>query len=485
MSSVAVTNVHARPSMERAVCATALHGLNSGLATRIVSFGGTGKDDPEKLFTDPHTRALFSVIRRQITQSAHPTVASITDELSGQYPALFEQISAKDFITQLRVENPKMTAAQVDSHLSQLAAAYQVRTLHRSLEQLTHDLNDPDVSATAEDAVTRMNTIIESIETTATAQTFGEITQDILNSPRPMWRLKTGIDVLDDAMGGKGLESGTLTIIGARPKVGKTILMNSLIHSVLDEGGIPLVLNFETKNIEFLAKMIARHMEDEKVNWGDVKAHISGEANPEGNGYIPADIRAKINSGIEWAKQQEWFVSFDTSITPQDIRALVDQVKTTSPKDAKIVLFVDYLQLQVRDSTREREEITQLSRFYKLLAKNYEIAVVALSQLNRDNATKGTRPSVHNLRGSGSIEQDADVIVLLHRPAAEMDEADNAGTPLNKNVLEIIASTSRLSAGRDGEAFIDGGCQLVADFSRPDVAERRVEAEAHSYVQPL
>ena len=449
---------HANTEVELAVLAACMNNISQGWFSHVARAGGA---DAEEMFSVPRHRALFCAMRDVHASSPSPTLPLIIDRLKNSYASVFDG-DEKQFVAKVRLYAPPASVAQLNTSLDVLKKMRTLRWQTRQVEHVLQDLNDPDVEATPQDVVTRITEIVEGTDVEAQVQSFGEITEAVLASPRP-------ITILDSAMGGRGLESGCINVIGARPKVGKTVMLIQLIHSVLEGGGIPIVLNYETKDIEFVSKVVARHIEDEKIHWGRIKGYISGEENLG----LTRTQEAKIDKGLEWAKQQPWVVNFDKSTDMTDIHAIVSQVKADSDKDAKIVLFVDYLQLQVKNSFHEREEITQLTRFYKKLAGEMEISVVMLAQLNRDAAGKGGKPSVHHLRGSGAIEQDADVIILLHRPSVDEQQGTDNIMSHPDYELEIIADTSRLAPGESGIAFIDGGTQLVQDM--PDHLSNRID----------
>ena len=275
-----------------------------------------------------------------------------------------------------------------------------------------------------------------------------------MSSEQAAWTQTTGIKELDEVLGGSGFESGCLTVVGARPKVGKTVFMNSMVFATRKDGAYPIVLNYETKDIEFTAKMIARYIADRKdsdpdLHWGLIKRHLAKEEVALTSKQIKL-----IEEGIDWAENEDWYVSFNKDDYMEEIEALVEQERARREEDAKIILFIDYLGLQVRDAFKEREEITQLTRFYKKLAGKYKISVVCLSQMNRGADDVN---DVRALRSSGSIEQDADTIILLDRP--------NRRDPQQPAyILEVGAGTTRLAEGNNFELFIDGGTNLITEM---------------------
>lgn len=452
-------------STEKAVLATVINNITLGWFGHVTRIAGR---DSAGIFADHKNRAVFQALEDVYDSNPHPSVAAVIDRIATRYSGVID--NPEGFIASLQVHPSLTSVDQITSSVGELVSLREMRNQVTGMERIIQDVAEKDVTPTPNDIATRMQKVIDSTNVETSAETFSDIAEDVLNSPRPMWNVKTGVTVIDKALGGNGLESGCFTIAAARPKVGKTILMNSLIYSVLENGGIPLVLNLETKKIEFFAKMVARRIEDEEVGWGKIKSYITQE---EMEYPLTLEQEKKIQEGFEWAKEQEWLVSFDKNMTTQDIQAFVMKAKALYPHDAKIVLFVDYIQLQVQNSMREREEIANLSRFYKKLAGIMDISVFSLAQLNREAGD--SKPKIHQLRGSGALEQDADTILLLDRPYMRAEDKTNTNEhpPF---ALNIDASTSRLSEGGEDACFIDGASQFVIDM--PDeLRQGMIEAD--------
>lgn len=440
-------------STEKSVLSTVINNISLGWFGHVTRVAGR---DAAQIFANHKHRAVFQALEDVYDSNPHPSVAAVIDRLDTRYNGVIE--NPEDFIATLQIYPSLSSVDQITSSVEELASLREMRKQVTGMERIINDMSNNDVASTPNDIATRMQKIIDETNVETSAETFADIAEDVLNSPRPMWNVKTGVTVIDQALGGNGLESGCFTIAAARPKVGKTILMNSLIYSVLQNGGIPLVLNLETKKIEFFAKMVARRIEDDDISWGRIKDYITQE---EMEYPLTREQEEKIKKGFEWAKEQQWLVSFDKNMSTQDIQAFVMKAKAIYPHDAKIVLFVDYIQLQVQNSMREREEIANLSRFYKKLAGIMDISVFSLAQLNREAGD--SKPKIHQLRGSGALEQDADTILLLDRPYMRAEDKTNT----NENppyALNVDASTSRLSQGGEDVCFIDGSSQIVIDM---------------------
>lgn len=452
-------------SSEQAILSTCINNLDKGWIGHTSREGGT---HPETLFNDEKNSAVFSVLHNLVAEGKNVAIPVVIDTLDTKYPSLFPD-GSKKYIRSIQLVPGISNLNTFNDVLEGLIRSRSLRKQRKEIELVFSDINDPSIDTVPADVAERLKEIISDTEVSSDAQTFGEVTSEILNSPRPMWTQPTGIEELDNALGGKGFESGTLTVVAARPKVGKTVFMNDMIYRTLREGNYPLVFNYETKKIEFLAKMISRHIGDSSIGWGKIKAFISKDEEI----IVSSSEANKIKEGIQWAENQGWYVIFDKTTSMPDMEGLIMRAKADAPEGANIVVFVDYLQLQITDSSKTVEQISDLTRFYKLVSGTYDVAVVLLSQLNR--GPESDKPKIYHLRGSGSIEQDADVVLLLDTPYRRKESTD-------PHVLEIDAGTSRLAQGGEFQLFIDGACQFIDE--RDEDYQDRTELDV-DYIEEI
>lgn len=442
-------------SSEGAVLSTILNRLEQNWFAPVYQVGG---NNSEELFSSHQNQAIFSAIQSFYTRGVTPTISGVTDKVYSDYEHLFDD-DIEDYLNSIRLTPPVMSVEQLNDILQDLSSARKLRKQIKEIESILSDINDPEIESSPEDVAKLLSEISDYTEISSDAQTFSELTQEILDSDKPSWGQTTGIEELDEVLGGRGFEGGCLTIIAARPKVGKTIFMNSMVNAVLKNGGYPLVFNLETKKVEFLAKMMASYIAhsstkgEDTISWMEIKNYLSKE---EGF-YLTKKKQNIVEDAISWSLEQEWYTSFNKSMTMHNIEALVRKGKSEAPVDKNLVIFVDYLQLQVTNSFHEREEITQLSRFYKKLAGELNVSIVCLSQMNREGGKDGEL-DVRNLRGSGSLEQDADTIIMLDRPHIR-DETKPAGE------LIVNAGTTRLAEGGTFKLFIDGATNVIGEMT--------------------
>ncbi|MCD2099617.1 DnaB-like helicase C-terminal domain-containing protein [Rhodococcus qingshengii] len=212
---------------------------------------------------------------------------------------------------------------------------------------------------------------------------------------------------VNDALGG-GLRPQALYLCAARPGHGKTVVgVNIAQHAA--ELGIPTgVLSLEMSNMQIASRIMSAGGE---VHASQIREHNLDEHNQK-----------KLGEYVGRIQGRPLYVSDQATINEKQIRR---QVATLVDKYGIKLLVVDYLQLMNASDTKtaRQEQLSAISRELKLIAKDFNIAVFAAAQLNRDSAKENRPPVVADLRGSGSLEQDADVVILLHHET----EAD--GTP--------------------------------------------------------
>lgn len=212
--------------------------------------------------------------------------------------------------------------------------------------------------------------------------------------------ISTGFPTLDALNG--GFRAGQLVVIGARPSVGKSALMGGIALGAARAGHKVGVLSLEMPAKDVFGRMVSR---ETGVPFANMDRH--GVTNVREQQILSGHIAQMAALPI--------YFSDAAQCTIHDIRAKAEQLQQRHGLD---MLMLDYMQLvEETDKYRSREQgIAQISRGLKLLAMNLEIPVIALSQLNRESEHRSNKkPTMADLRESGAIEQDADIVMLLHR----------------------------------------------------------------------
>jgi len=257
--------------------------------------------------------------------------------------------------------------------------------------------------------------------------------------------IPTGFEAIDRLLTG-GPNRGALVILGARPSMGKTALsMNIALNAARDYS--VLFLSQEMQNGELLDRAIA------SLGHVPLGSVITGQlTDQEWQGFTAANARL-----------QELNLHLDDqpAITLLDVRSKARLVKRKHGLD---VVVVDYLQLMSGEGTNRNQQIEEISRGLKALAKELNIVVFALSQLSRNAANK-SRPQLSDLRDSGAIEQDADIVIFVHR-----DEVDNPQSHL-KGFADVFIAKNRQGRIDDVLLAYEGQYTQFSDTNRQRPAQ--------------
>ncbi|MFQ5636176.1 MAG: replicative DNA helicase, partial [Gammaproteobacteria bacterium] len=236
--------------------------------------------------------------------------------------------------------------------------------------------------------------------------------------------LSTGFQQFDEMTA--GLQKGDLVIVAGRPSMGKTTLALNIAENAALNPARPrptAVFSMEMSTEQLALRMISSLG---RVN----QAHLR-------NGRFGDEDWPRINTAIQMMSAAPMYIDDTPALTPTDIRARARRLKRQHGLE---LIVVDYLQLmQVAGNTENRAtEISEISRSLKALARELEIPIIALSQLNRSVEQRTEKkPMMSDLRESGAIEQDADLIVFIYRE--EIYDKDTS----RKNIADINIAKQR------------------------------------------
>lgn len=232
------------------------------------------------------------------------------------------------------------------------------------------------------------------------------------NRPDGVYGVPTDFIELDELTG--GLHGGQMIVIAARPGVGKSTLALDIARSAAIHHHMATVFfSLEMSRTELAMRILSA---EGKISMGRLK---KGDLDTEGWTNL-ATLQGRIDSA-------PLFIDDSPNMTLMEIRAKCRRLKQRN--DLKLVVL-DYLQLMSSGKKVEsrQQEASEFSRSLKLLAKELDVPVIALSQLNRGSEQRtDKRPMVSDLRESGSIEQDADMVILLHREDMYNPDSDRVG----------------------------------------------------------
>ncbi|MFC1040820.1 replicative DNA helicase [Pasteurella multocida] len=386
-------------------------------------------------------KVIFSAIQSLLENNQPADLLTVERELSQQRQDinLLEEIGGIAYLAELAKNTPSIAnavtyaeAVRTDSHARQLFAlgntlradAEQIRTkenLESVLEQTEKALTELSLNHLEQETVVpihlAMNTVLQRMDASCNNQTL------ITGVP-------FGITQLDNNT--TGAQSGDLIILAGRPSMGKTALSLVFAKSALE--------SIESKPIQYYSlempasQIMARFLSmDSRVNATKIRQSM----------LMDDEDWARFSQSMEYFKEK-WtdrlLIDDSSYLTPQLLRSRVRRNIRKYGKPSMVI--VDYLQLmtvpELKNGQNRHLEISEISRSLKNLAKEIECPVIALSQLNRNLEQRADkRPMSSDLRESGSLEQDADVLLFIYR-----DEVYHEDTEL-PGIAEIIIGKQR------------------------------------------
>jgi replicative DNA helicase len=244
----------------------------------------------------------------------------------------------------------------------------------------------------------------------------------LFNSDDPITGVPTSYDKFDEMT--SGLQESDLIVIAGRPSMGKTSFAMNIAENAAIKHNVPvLVFSMEMSGESLAMRLMSSlgRINQHKVRTGD----------------LDDDDWVRLTSAMGILSEAPLFIDDTPALTPTEVRARARRIKR---EHGLGLIVIDYLQLMQTSGSSENRtnEISEISRSLKALAKELDVPVIALSQLNRSLEQRpNKRPVMSDLRESGAIEQDADLITFIYR-----DEVYNEDSP-DKGVAEIIIGKQR------------------------------------------
>jgi len=409
------------PEAERAV----LGGLM--LANR--SFDGVAEIlQPDDFYKDSHQQ-IFKALA-ELSEAEKPfDIVTLAESLSRNDE--LSRIGGMEYLSDI--------VSQTPSSANTIAYARIVRE-HATIRQLIHVANDISRSSynpsglDADDllqlAEKRLLEIAEGRPKEGGLEAMDGLLKNTIERIDTLFRsdsditgVSSGLTDLDQRT--SGWQNGELIILAARPSMGKTALALNFVEAAIFTQKKPVhVFSMEMPSESLVMRMLSStgRIDQTKIR----------------NGQLTEEDWPKLTAAVQKLKGAPLFIDDTAALTPQDMRA---RIRRTSREHGEPgLIMVDYLQLmQVAGASEGRtQEISEISRSLKALAKEYSCPVIALSQLNRGVEQRpNKRPMNSDLRESGAIEQDADVILFIYR-----DDYYNEDSP-DKGLAELIIGKQR------------------------------------------
>lgn len=391
---------------------------------------------PESFFRPAH-RIIFETMREMTSKSIPIDVISVADQLTAKNQ--LEAVGGQAYLLELTDNTFALTNW---NHHADIVARDAIRRdllyASASISALAYDspadttelIGKAEASlfgVTEQRVASTFKSIVELVE-----QTNNEIA-DMANRDTAIQGVQTGFIDVDKLF--CGLRGGDLIILAARPAVGKTSFAMNLAANAAKIGSTVVLFSLEMSSVQITQRIIASEAQ--------VPLHRlrSGQLSE-------ADMLAIVNAEAGLTANNTLYIDDSPSLTITELRTKARRLF----RDVKNgLIIVDYLQLMqpvIPRPNARQVEVAEISRGLKVLAKELDIPIIALSQLSRSIDTRGDkRPMLSDLRESGSIEQDADIVMFLDRSTSEAEAESDKRPDLGE--AELIVAKHRNGPTRD------------------------------------
>ncbi len=423
MPPVVENRLPSSPEAERGVLGGIL--LDPDIAVEV--FGILVEED----FLDPRNRNVFSTLRTLYDRGEPVDLVTAITEFQNR--GGFSDSGGVDYITDLT--NDVAYMANVLTYASIVREKSQLRQLVRISNETVRRVMSGDGSST--DLLDQAEQRIFGIAGNMTEQDFrraGDIAPAALESLRRMSEsqggvtgLSTGLEPLDRLT--TGFHPGELIILAARPGVGKTSLALNMARHIAEQGkGCVAFFSLEMSDEMLVRRLISM------MSGIGTQPIIEGTLRPEN--WLELEQTARRLADLPIAINEK------TELTSAELRA---KVRRLHRKDKVAAVFVDYLQLMkgADDLESHQLKVAMNSGALKALAKEIHVPVITLSQFSRNATKREGPPRLSDLRDSGAIEQDADLVMFLHDERADTGQTDSDGTSDRYRNIDLLVAKQR------------------------------------------
>lgn len=402
-------------------------------------------------FYDERHRMIFSAMRSLYDRRSPIDILTLSEQLKSD--SRLDLIGGASYLTELT--NTVPTAA----HLEQYAEIVADKAIRRRLISASQDIasvsfdENKSLQELIEEAETRLFNVsqkhvkqdITSLESIL-GDSFDRL-DDLHRNKGGIRGIPTGLKDLDKLLA--GLQRSDLIVIAARPSMGKTALMLNMALDIATKAkqGSVLYFSLEMSKEQLVDRLLA------------AEAGVDAWKLRTGEGLTDQDFE-RLSAGMGELAEAPIFIDDTSGITVSDLRTKARRLHHQHPLAA---IMVDYLQLmsggsRFASSANRVQEISEISRSLKILARELNVPIVAASQLSRSVESRNPPiPQLADLRESGSIEQDADIVAFIYRPHYYDDNAD-------PNITELHIKKHRNGPVDNLKIFFDRDKQRFRDL---------------------
>lgn len=424
-------SVHSAPKSEKYVLGSAMMDSDCllELTNRLTS----------DCFFDPRHKSIMKAITSLNDKSAEVSPASVIEELSRL--KLLNTIGGLEYIYEICNSFPSFS--ENSAYIDIVEEHYLLRSLHKVCSEINGRILSGKESFVqlSDDAAKKVSALAERRKTGDIAP-VKNYTEEVLKmaegkdlNDRNLLGVDTGFATLNSYT--KGFKKGEMIVLGARPGIGKSALaMNMATNACLNMDAKIAYFSLEMSNEQLTGRIISSFS---GVPYGKIQ---------EGN--VTAEEMRRIEAAQIEVNKLHLFLDVETDNKLSEITAKCLKLARQGQLD---LVVIDYLQLITDSNTKSgnrQEEVARISRGLKKMARQLNVPVLALSQLSReiDKSENRTEPTLADIRESGSIEQDADIVLLLYRKNQQPAEGETPKGPTNYKVYLSVAKNRQGKQGK-------------------------------------
>ncbi len=417
--------------------------------------------EKEDFYAESH-QYIFGAMEQIIKDNKPVDFVTLTDYLEKN--AELERAGGIDYITSLTFVMP--STANYQMYLDIVKRDSMLRRIIKGgtdiIRECENSLDSDKALAYAEKTIFDISNTADTSEVVKISAVIPEVMDKLdklQNDKSASHGVKTKFKGLDYLL--NGLHGSDLIILAARPAVGKTSFAMNIVEAVAEQDKTCMVFSLEMGREQLTQRMICS------------VAGVSMENAQKGK--LNRQEWLKIAKAKEILANQKIFIDDSALITPEEALSKCRRIKKKHGLD---LVMVDYIQLMnsgKKNEENRQQEISKISRSLKIMAKELNVPVLALSQLSRAVESRKGRPQLADLRESGAIEQDADIVMFIHRPDKNATDKERAEGKIQENVAEIIVEKHRNGPQGIVKLYFRGECtrfeNLADDTGEPEKLE--------------
>lgn len=381
---------------------------------------------PEDFYKQSHQKIFLAMV--ELAEEQEPIdLVTVTAKLSDKQE--LDQVGGVRYLTELA--NAVPTAANVDYYAEIVEEKALLRRLIRTATEIVSNgySGADDVKQLLSDAEQRVMEISNrknSSGFTAVKDVLMEVFERVeflFNNKGGETGIASGFTDLDKMT--SGFQRSDLIIVAARPSVGKTAFALNIAQNVgVRTGEVVAIFSLEMGVTQLVQRMLC--------------AESNVDASKLRTGNLDPEDWEKLTMAIGTLSEAKIFIDDSPSITVMDIRSKCRRLKQEQGLGMVVIDYLQLIQGRGKSGENRQQEVSEISRTLKAIARELDVPVIALSQLSRGvEQRQDKRPMMSDLRESGSIEQDADIVAFLYRDDYYNQESEK------KNIIEIIIAKQR------------------------------------------